>query len=536
MNKYVLLVGMILLWGACTQTTETTTAPAKDSTEAAQTTREPHRPLFHFTPPSKWMNDPNGLVFHDGEYHLFYQYYPDSTVWGPMHWGHAVSKDLVHWDHLPIALKPDSLGYIFSGSVVVDSNNTAGFGQQGQMPLVAIFTHHHPEKEKSGSKSFQYQSLAYSLDKGRTWTKYAGNPVLPNTRGIRDFRDPKVSWHPLFKQWIMVLAVADHVEFYASKDLKKWEYLSDFGKGYGSHEGVWECPDLFAMPHPMDKTKTVWVLLSSINPGGYNGGSGTQYFLGKFDGKRFTLDPALNPLVKNGKALWLDYGRDNYAGVTFNNLPSSPFRKVFMGWMSNWDYAQVVPTQSWRSAMTMPRELVLKPKPDGSLRLVSLPARETRMLTQRPVSIPVVPGPTTIDINKTVPGAGGAFAMEILADMEEDDDKGIRLTLSNAKGEKYVVGFVPKGKYYFSDRTQAGDHSFSDKFARAVHKAPRIHVEKTVKILLVFDVASCEMYGDNGEAMMTEIFFPSVPFDKVQFEIGDARTQMKRLDYFPIQP
>ncbi len=233
-----------ILFAACQQP-----APAPET--APTTTQkqgyygEQHRPQFHFSPEQMWMNDPNGMVFLDGEYHLFYQYYPDSTVWGPMHWGHAVSSDMVHWQHLPIALYPDTLGYIFSGSAVVDWNNTSGFGSTEKPPLVAIFTHHLMEGEKAGRTDYQHQSIAYSTDKGRTWMKYEGNPVLPNTRKIKDFRDPKVMWDEGSKQWVMALAVLDHVEFWGSPDLKKWAHLSDFGKEFGSHGGVWECPDLF---------------------------------------------------------------------------------------------------------------------------------------------------------------------------------------------------------------------------------------------------------------------------------------------------
>jgi sucrose-6-phosphate hydrolase SacC (GH32 family) len=208
---------------------------------------EQHRPQFHFSPPEKWMNDPNGMVYYDGEYHLFYQHYPDSNVWGPMHWGHAASRDMIHWEHLPIALYPDTLGYIFSGSAVVDRNNTSGFGRDGRPPLVAIYTYHDMPGEKAGRPDYQSQAIAYSTDKGRTWTKYAGNPVIPNPLKNKDFRDPKVFWHEPSARWVMALAAFDHIEFWTSPDLKKWQHRSDFGRGLGEHDGVWECPDLFAL-------------------------------------------------------------------------------------------------------------------------------------------------------------------------------------------------------------------------------------------------------------------------------------------------
>ncbi len=303
---------------------------------------EPHRPQIHFTPKTGWMNDPNGMVYYNGIYHLFFQHYPDSTVWGPMHWGHATSTDLVHWQEQPIALYPDSMGYIFSGSAVMDVNNTSGFGQNGKVPMVAIFTHHDMKKEKEKRVNVETQSIAYSLDEGKTWTKYEGNPVIKNP-GIRDFRDPKVSWNEQTNKWIMTLATTDRITFYSSPNLKDWTRQSDFGKEYGAHGGVWECPDLFALNYKGEK---IWILVVNINPGGPNGGSATQYFTGRFDGHTFT------PFQTDTR--WLDYGPDEYAGITWSNTGD---RKIFMGWMSNWQYANLVPTQNWRSAMTIAREL-----------------------------------------------------------------------------------------------------------------------------------------------------------------------------------
>src|SRR5687767_9219061 len=306
---------------------------------------EPHRPQIHFSPAEKWMNDPNGMVYYDNTYHLFYQYHPFSTKWGPMHWGHATSKDLAHWQHQPIALYPDSLGTIFSGSAVADVNNTSGFGKDGKVPLVAIFTHHDEKGEKAGRNNFQQQSIAYSLDYGKTWTKYEGNPVVTNP-GIRDFRDPKVFWYEEGRKWIMTLATLDHITFYSSPDLKTWKKESVFGKEVGAHGGVWECPDLFPITHNGQK---VWILVVNLNPGGPNGGSASQYFTGQFNGTDFT------PYQTDTR--WLDYGPDEYAGVTWSNTGE---RKIFLGWMSNWQYADRVPTEKWRSAMTIPRDLGLE--------------------------------------------------------------------------------------------------------------------------------------------------------------------------------
>jgi fructan beta-fructosidase len=327
--KKVLLVGCLVLAAISSKAQKATNAKLY---------HEPYRPQVHFSPKTMWVNDPNGMVYYKGTYHLFFQHYPKATVWGPMHWGHAVSKDLIHWKQMPIALYPDKLGYIFSGSVVVDENNTSGFGTKSKPAMVAIFTHHDPKGEKSGSSVFQNQSIAYSLDEGTTWTKYTGNPVLKNP-GIKDFRDPKVFWYAAGNKWVMSLATKDRITFYSSPNLKDWKKESDFGQMLGAHGGVWECPDLFPLKL---NGKEYWVLLVSINPGGPNGGSATQYFVGHFDGKTFT--PSSN------QTKWIDYGPDNYAGVTWGNTGN---RKIFLGWMGNWFYANDVPTLKWRNAMTI---------------------------------------------------------------------------------------------------------------------------------------------------------------------------------------
>jgi fructan beta-fructosidase len=262
---HFLAIISLFFYGACNQSSRP--VAQKEKTPSSMPYQETHRPQFHFSPKEKWMNDPNGMVYYAGEYHLFYQYYPDSTVWGPMHWGHAISQDLLHWEHLPIALYPDSLGWIFSGSAVVDYQNTSGLGSKENPPLVAIYTYHYDQLEKQKRNDFQYQALAYSIDKGRTWQKYAQNPVLKNP-GIRDFRDPKVFWHNETRKWVMILAAQDRVKLYNSPNLKDWAFLSDFGQASGAHGGVWECPDLFTLPHPTEKGKHKWLMLVSINPGG----------------------------------------------------------------------------------------------------------------------------------------------------------------------------------------------------------------------------------------------------------------------------
>ena len=489
-----------------------------DGNSAAAAYGEPHRPQFHFTPPSMWMNDPNGMVYYDGEYHLFYQYYPDDTVWGPMHWGHAISRDLVTWQHLPIALYPDKLGYIFSGSAVVDWRNTSGLGTGGKPPLVAIFTYHDPVRAKAGTNDHEYQGIAYSNDGGRIWTKYDGNPVLANLEKEKDFRDPNVFWHAPTSRWVMTLSVHDRVEFWASKNLEDWQYLSSFGEKWGAHGGTWECPDLF--PLTVSGTgETRWVLLLNLNPGGPQGGSGTQYFVGDFDGERFELDPSFAATLEEQSAVWLDWGSDDYAGVTWSDVPPADGRRIFIGWMSNWNYAQAVPTHPWRSAMTLPRTLTLHDTGSG-YRVYSVPVGELAKLEAESVAIPEMKVAGTVDLSGRVdfPVSTSRVVLEFRIDNERAGQVGV--VLSNGQGERYRIGFDADADAFYSDRRQAGDHAFSDRFADRLHRAPREADSDIVRLDLYFDVASAELFADSGATVITETFFPTVPFDRIALEAG----------------
>jgi fructan beta-fructosidase len=474
---------------------------------------EQHRPGFHFTPPSMWMNDPNGLVYYDGEFHLFYQFYPEDTVWGPMHWGHAVSSNLVRWQHLPIALAPDEHGYVFSGSAVVDWNNTSGFGEEGAPPLVAIFTYHDPERAKGGTNDHETQGIAYSNDHGRTWTKFQGNPVLPNTAHNRDFRDPNVFWHAASGRWVMVLSVFDRVQFWTSSDLKEWTYLSEFGKGLGAHGGTWECPDLF--PLTIEETgETKWVLVQNLNPGGQQGGSGTQYFVGEFDGVSFKLDESFARTLREETAAWLDWGRDNYAGATWSDVPADDGRRIFIGWMSNWDYAQQVPTSMWRGAMTVPRTLRLVSTPEG-YRVVSWPVAELEVLRERSVELPPASLQGERDIGAQLGFPPSAADISLEFDLAGTDASRFGVVLANGRGEEYRVGFDVNANRFFSNRRRAGDHGFSDRFADKVHEAPRQTGSARLKMRMLLDVASVELFADQGATVLTDIFFPSSPFDRI---------------------
>ncbi len=462
--------------------------------------QEPYRPQMHFSPAAHWMNDPNGMVYYNGIYHLFFQYYPGGITWGPMHWGHAESRDMIHWKQLPTALYPDSLGYIFSGSAVVDSNNTSGFGKNGRIPLVAIFTNHDPKGEREGKNDFQNESLAYSLDNGNTWTKYSGNPVLKNP-GIRDFRDPKVMWYAAEHKWIMTLATQDHITFFSSPDLKNWTKESEFGKELGAHGGVWECPDLFPLKL---KGKTYWVLIVNVNPGGPNGGSATQYFIGGFDGNKFTTIQT--------KTKWVDYGPDEYAGITWNNTGN---RKIFLGWMSNWQYANQVPTEKWRNAMTIPRELKLKDV-NGDILLSSEPVAELKNNYAKVQTF------KNVVVNKklNVTAKAGVLPGQYILKMNMQHIMDYTITLSNQKNEELIIGYDAGKKQYYIDRTKSGKTDFNKDFAGRFF-APRLSNSAQSDITLVVDKASVELFADNGLTIMTATYFPSTHLNKMSISTPD---------------
>ncbi len=457
--------------------------------------QEKHRPQIHFSPKAHWMNDPNGLIKYKDTYHLFFQYYPDSTVWGPMHWGHATSKDLMHWTEEKIALYPDSLGYIFSGSAVLDEMNSSGLGKNGEPPLVAIFTYHDTTGIKGGRIDYQTQGLAYSNDGGRNWIKYEKNPVLRNP-GIIDFRDPKVSWHAPSQKWIMSLAVKDRIGFYSSPNLKNWTKESEFGEKVGGHGGVWECPDLFSINQNND---SVWVLLVSINPGGPNKGSATQYFTGKFDGKVFT------PFQTDTR--WLDYGPDNYAGVTWSNVGG---RKLFLGWMGNWDYAQQVPTDSWRSAMTVPRDLGIQ-KVGDKFMVTSTPAKEIDLLNEEGSKFENIEV-GDFDLTSKTGKLKGPARIKFRTDKIQE----FTITISNPSGEKVILGYDKATNQFFIDRSQSGNISFKKGFG-AKHFAPRLSQSDSMNMELIIDNASIELFADGGLTVMTSIFFPTEIYSDIRF-------------------
>lgn len=453
--------------------------------------QEKYRPLYHFTPQQGWINDPNGLVYFNDEYHLFFQYHPDGTTWGPMHWGHAISSDLVNWQEQSIALAPDEYGTIFSGSAVVDWHDSTGFFG-GQAGLVAIFTHHDHNHELDRAQ--QRQSLAYSLDAGRTWIKYQGNPVLEHKELI-DFRDPKVFWHQATEQWIMILACGQTVHLYRSPNLKEWTFLSEFGEGIGSHDGVWECPDLFPLVVDGQSAITKWVMLVSIGSSDeYVEGSRTQYFIGDFDGTTFTLD------ASSYEVRWLDYGRDHYAGVCWSDIPAEDGRRICIGWMSNWKYANLTPTELWRGAMSLPRELTLEQRAQG-ITLIQQPVQELLPMRNTILSLEHV---TIADIRSKLNTLQlESYEIHMTADIHSQ----FALKLRTSQHQATVVGYEgDKGEIYI-DRTDSGDHHFHPDFA-GKHIA-NVHQDQSVIELRIYvDRSSIELFANDGQVVITDLIFP----------------------------
>ncbi|GIV60577.1 MAG: hypothetical protein KatS3mg043_1666 [Rhodothermaceae bacterium] len=641
-------------------------ARANAGSLAAPTYRERYRPQFHFSPATNWMNDPNGLVYYDGEYHLFYQYNPFGLQWGHLSWGHAVSPDLVHWHHLPVAI-PEADGVMaFSGSAVVDRENTSGFGRDGKPPLVAIYTGHHPAPDPAAER--QAQHLAYSTDRGRTWVPYEGNPILDI--GTAHFRDPKVFWYAPEKKWVMVVALSleRKVHFYASPDLKRWTFLSAFGPA-GAVGGFWECPDLFELPVDGDPNDTRWVLQVDVGDGGVAQGSGAQYFVGHFDGTTFTVetgDPAgplppgfedrlppewaagegglasrnvvfgfldrhvagtvsgregmtgtlvsppfelthayLNFLLAGGHrhdetrvellvddrvvrtargtgsetpdwvcwdvrdlrgrtarlrlvdrpagpggrilidhversdtpvtawpgpVRWVDYGADFYAAITWAGLPEHDGRRIWVGWMNNWHYAQNLPTEPWRGALSLPRRLGLRTL-DGAIRLVQEPVAELarlrgprRHLTDR--SLP--PGCTPLDAH----GIAGA-TLELLATFDPGQAREVGLLVRVGEDEETRIGYDVAAAEVFVDRRRSGQDDFHPGFA-ARHAGPLPLREGHLRLHVFVDWSSVEVFAGEGETVLTERIFPSPESTGVALYASGGPAHLVSLEVWPL--
>lgn len=516
-----ILFAMVFLL-SCKDKTETNNQDAKLQNEVVTLSEETlYRPNYHFTPKKNWMNDPNGMFYYNGYYHLYFQYHPDSNVWGPMHWGHAISTDMITWRELPIALYPDELGTIFSGSTVVDIGNTSGFGKvDNAAPIVAIYTN---SKQLEGTDNWkQTQGIAFSNDEGKTFTKYENNPVIDNNE-LKDFRDPKVSWDEERNRWIMVLAAGDRIMFYESKDLKKWNFLSDFGQGIGGHGGVWECPDLFKLPvNGTDETK--WVLFVSINPGGPNGGSATQYFIGDFDGTQFTMDDEFSKALNKEHSYWIDFGKDNYAGVSWSNVRTKDGSKLMVGWMSNWQYAQAVPTETWRSAMTVARKIQLQKNEQG-YRLITNPVREIENYRGKKVKKEniLIAEETKIIDSKTIDLTSTEITFNI-SDLKAEG--GYTFKLFNKEGDELLFGFDFTKNNFFIDRSKSGKVNFSKDFASKITIAPRTSTNKNLSGKILLDKTSVELFFDGGESVLTEIFFPNSPFEQLNLKPTNQEFQL----------
>lgn len=475
------------------------------------TNREKFRPLYHHTPAYGWMNDPNGMFYLDGTWHLYFQHNPYGSTWGNMTWGHSTSTDLVHWQYEGTPILPDAHGTIFSGSCVIDTDNTAGFGAGA---VVAFYT----SAKSTPWGDSQSQSMAYSTDGGKTFTKYAGNPVLTSTKP--DFRDPKVFWYAPGKHWVMILAGGQEMEIYSSTDLKQWKYESSFGLRQGAHGGVWECPDLVELPVEGTREKR-WVLICNINPGGPFGGNAAQYFVGTFDGRKFTNESPT-------QTKWMDWGKDHYATVTFSNAPGG--RVVALGWMSNWQYQGVLPTLQYRGANTIARDLSLY-RDGGELLLRCAPVPEMEAARAETRNFPSFRVSDRYEVSPLLDGNRGAFEVEL--ELENDGAERILLSLSNAKGERLNMHYDVARRQFVMERSESGLTSFSPDFP-AMTVAPVTDTDR-LRLRLFVDRSSVEAFGDGGKFVMTNRVFPSEPYNTLTFETWRGNFRVKTMKVYRIR-
>lgn len=473
--------------------------------------RETYRPVYHHTPVYGWMNDPNGMFYKDGVYHLYFQYNPYGSMWANMTWGHSTSTDLTHWTYEGTAIVPDAWGAIFSGSCVVDKDNTAGFGKGA---VVAFYT----SAKSTPWGDVQSQSMAYSLDNGKTFIKYEHNPILTSTE--RDFRDPKVFWYAPGKHWVMMLAVGQEMQIYSSGNLKEWKKESSFGAMQGAHGGVWECPDLVEVAVEGSKEKK-WVLICNLNPGGPFGGSAAQYFVGSFDGKKFVNESPT-------QTKWLDWGKDNYATVTWSNAPAG--RCIALGWMSNWQYANSVPTTQYRSANTLARDLTLY-RVGGELYLKSKPSPEIKKARAEEKKIPTFEVKGNYEVASLLADNKGAYEIEMA--IENKGTSKIDFSLMNEKGEKVAMYYDVVRKQFVMDRSASGIVGFSRDFP-AVTVAPVRNTDQ-IHLRLFIDRSSVEAFGEEGEYVMTNLVFPAEPYNRMVFSSDKGSYIVKSMNVYRLQ-
>ena len=488
-----------------------------------------YRPEYHHTPLYGWMNDANGLVYKDGEYHLYFQYNPYGSKWGNMHWGHSVSKDLVHWEHLDPAIARDTLGHIFSGSTVIDKNNSAGYGKDA---MIAFYT-------SASDEHGQIQCMAYSNDNGRTYTKYEKNPILIPFDGLKDFRDPKVFWYEPAQKWYMIVSADKNMRFYSSTDLKQWEYLSQFGEGYGVQPNQFECPDFIQLPVDGNKDNMKWVMIVNINPGCPFGGSATEYFIGDFDGKEFKCD------TDKSVTKWLDFGKDHYATVCFSNTGD---RIIAVPWMSNWQYANVTPIRQYRGANALPRELSLYTK-NGEIYMAANVVKETEALRKstRNIESLSVEGETVIDSITDGLNSGVELEMDIVPGKAQT----VGFDIMNAKGEKTKIYLDLKSGRAVMDRTESGLIAFGEKaephfkenhdrrktesinyindFALGTWAPLSLCEGKSYHLNVFVDKCSVELFVDGGRIAMTNLVFPTEVYNSLRFYTEGGKAEVKNL-------
>jgi fructan beta-fructosidase len=468
---------------------------------------EQYRPQFHFSPAVNWCNDPNGLVYHNGTYHLFYQHNPFGNVWGHMTWAHATSKDLIHWKHQPIAIPEENGIMIFSGTCVVDKNNTSGFGKDGKIPMVAVYTGHIENINQS-------QHIAYSLDDGKTWTKFSGNPVLDLHK--KDFRDPKIFWHSQKKYWVMalMLPVEHMVQFYSSPNLKDWKHLSDFGP-VGDTSGVWECPDLTQVPVEGAPGKKKWLLQMSQN-------ASMQYFVGEFDGVRFTNENTTAEIVRP------DYGPDYYAAIAYNQLPAAHLPTA-IGWINNWYYANDIPTTPWKSAMSLPRNLSVR-KENNNWILIQKTISAVANLREKRIVIP----DEKITGTKSLPVSGNQFEMELTIRPGSSSSCGIKIAAGN--DHFFEIGYDGVKQVLYTDRSHTANTGFNENFKKMYRSERKLLVKNgVIKLHIYFDNSIAEIFVNDGEAVLTSQFFPGKEDEGIQLFAAGGNVLFSNIKFWQLK-
>lgn len=515
-SLFVSLLLCIAVAASCSKTNQTSNKNKVDS--LSSNNKNPYKLSYHFSSAKNWINDPNGLVYYNGKYHLFYQYNPFGNTWGHMSWGHAVSTDLLHWKYLPVALKEGNNIMIFSGSAVADVDNTSGLGSAENPPMVAIYTGNYTDKK------LQDQRIAYSLDGGHSWTKFKGNPVI--NEGLANFRDPKVFWYEAADKWIMAVALStkQKIRFYESKDLIHWKMLSEFGPAGAAGDRLWECPNLIKLPVKGKSGQEKWVLIVSVNPGGVAGGSGVQYFVGNFNGKRFIQDPQTK-----GEILWADYGRDFYAVQSYNNIPKEDGRHIWIAWMNNWDYAANIPTSPQRGAFTIPRTIKLVATPKGP-RLIQRPIKELKTLRGDKFERSNI---TISEAESWKPKFKGT-AYELVAKFKIEDARSFGIKLRKGENQETAVGYKVNKGILFVDRTHSGDIAFDPAFPSR-ETGPLLAKDNKIKLHIFVDKSSVEVFGNDGRLSITDRIFPSIHSNGIVFYSKGGSVKLISLDIWQLE-